>query len=125
MPLMAQDCPAKADCCPKHPGCFGMMHRPHGHRPELTDEQKAEMKAKFEARRAEMLARFDADKDGKLSCEEPMTGMQCHLWESRGIRHGELRSSLLRRKILILLSFCVRQRFRPQQLHSAVHIPED
>ena len=70
MPLMAQDCPAKADCCPKHPGCFGMMHRPHGHRPELTDEQKAEMKAKFEARRAEMLARFDADKDGKLSCEE-------------------------------------------------------
>ena len=70
MPLMAQDCPAKADCCPKHPGCFGMMHRPHGPRPELTDEQKAEMKAKFEARHAEMLARFDADKDGKLSCEE-------------------------------------------------------
>ena len=74
MPLMAQDCPAKADCCPKHPGCFGMMHRPHGPRPELTDEQKAEMKAKFEARHAEMKAKFmekfDTDKDGQLSDAE-------------------------------------------------------
>ena len=70
MPLMAQDCPQKPECAPQHPCCFGKMHRPHGPRPELTEEQKAEMKAKFEARRAEMLAKFDADKDGKLSEDE-------------------------------------------------------
>ena len=67
MPLMAQDCPQKPECAPKKPCCM-KMHR--GHRPQLTEEQKAEMKAKFEARRAEMLAKFDADKDGKLSCDE-------------------------------------------------------
>ncbi|MEE1265755.1 MAG: hypothetical protein UHH87_05660 [Akkermansia sp.] len=48
--------------------------RPHGPRPELSEEQKAEMKAKFEARRAEMKAKFmekfDADKDGQLSDAE-------------------------------------------------------
>ncbi|MBQ8375695.1 MAG: hypothetical protein IJX33_01415 [Akkermansia sp.] len=70
MPLMAQECPQKPECAPQHPCCFGKMHRPHGPRPELTEEQKAEMKAKFEARRAEMLAKFDADKDGKLSEDE-------------------------------------------------------
>ncbi len=71
MPVMAQNCcPDKPECGPKHPCCFGKMHRPHGPRPQLSEEQKAEMKAKFEARRAEMLAKFDADKDGKLSCEE-------------------------------------------------------
>ena len=70
MPLMAQDCPDKPACGPKHPCCFGKMHRPHGPRPELSEEQKAEMKAKFEERKAEVLAKFDADKDGKLSCEE-------------------------------------------------------
>ncbi len=66
MPLMAQECPAKAECAPKQPGCC----RPCCSRPELTEEQKAEMKAKFEARKAEMLAKFDADKDDKLSCDE-------------------------------------------------------
>ena len=70
MPLMAQECPQKPECAPQHPCCFGKMHRPHGPRPQLTEEQKAEMKAKFEARRAEMLAKFDSDKDGKLSCDE-------------------------------------------------------
>ena len=70
MPLMAQDCPQKPECAPQHPCCFGKMHRPHGPRPQLTEEQKAEMKARFEARRAEMLAKFDADKDGKLSEDE-------------------------------------------------------
>ena len=70
MPLMAQECPQKPECAPQHPCCFGKMHRPHGPRPQLTEEQKAEMKAKFEARRAEMLAKFDADKDGKLSEDE-------------------------------------------------------
>ena len=48
--------------------------RPHGPRPQLSEEQKAEMKAKFEARRAEMKAKFmekfDADKDGQLSDAE-------------------------------------------------------
>lgn len=56
---------------PKGPRCCGKKGpRPHGPRPELSEEQKAEMKAKFEARKAEMLAKYDADKDGKLSCEE-------------------------------------------------------
>ena len=56
--------------------CCGMKgpRRPHGPRPELSEEQKAEMKAKFEARRAEMKAKFmekfDADKDGQLSDAE-------------------------------------------------------
>ena len=70
LPVLAQDCPDKPACCPKHPACFGKMHRPHGPRPQLSEEQKAEMKAKFEARKAEVLAKFDADKDGKLSKEE-------------------------------------------------------
>mgnify|MGYP003288862431 CR=1 FL=1 len=52
---------------PKGPRCCKCCH---GKRPELSEEQKAEMKAKFEARKAEMLAKYDADKDGKLSCEE-------------------------------------------------------
>ena len=71
MPIMAQDCPQKPECAPKKPCCM-KMHR--GHRPQLTEEQKAEMKAKFEARQAEMKAKFmekfDADKDGQLSDEE-------------------------------------------------------
>ena len=75
MPVMAQDCcPDKPECGPKHLGCFHKMHHPHGPRPQLSEEQKAEMKAKFEARRAEMKAKFmekfDADKDGKLSDAE-------------------------------------------------------
>ena len=72
MPLMAQDCPQKPECAPVKPCC--KMHCPHGPRPELTEEQKAEMKAKFEARKAafeaKMLEKFDADKDGKLSDAE-------------------------------------------------------
>ena len=40
----------------------------------LTEEQKAEMKAKFEARKAEMKAKFmekfDANKDGQLDDAE-------------------------------------------------------
>ena len=72
MPLMAQDCPKMPECGPAKPCC--KMHRPHGPRPELTEEQKAEMKAKFEARKAEMKAKFmekfDTDKDGKISDAE-------------------------------------------------------
>ena len=68
LPVLAQECPDKPECGPKHPCCFGKMHRCH--HPELSEAQKAEMKARFEARHAEMLARFDADKDGQLSCEE-------------------------------------------------------
>ena len=71
MPIMAQDCPQKPECAPKKPCCM-KMHR--GHRPQLTEEQKAEMKAKFEARQAEMKAKFmekfDTDKDGKISDAE-------------------------------------------------------
>ena len=37
--------------------------RPHGPRPQLTEEQKAEMKAKF-------MEKFDTDKDGKISDAE-------------------------------------------------------
>ena len=51
-------------CCRHH----------RGQRPQLSEEQKAEMKAKFEAHKAEMKARFmekfDADKDGQLSDAE-------------------------------------------------------
>lgn len=60
MPLMAQDCPQKPECAPKKPCCM-KMHR--GHRPQLTEEQKAEMKAKF-------MEKFDADKDGQISDAE-------------------------------------------------------
>ena len=71
MPIMAQDCPQKPECAPQKPCCM-KMHR--GHRPQLTEEQKAEMKAKFEARQAEMKAKFmekfDTNKDGQLSDEE-------------------------------------------------------
>ena len=70
MPLMAQDCPQKPECAPQHPCCFGKMHRPHGPRPQLTEEQKAEMKAKFEARKAKFMEKFDTDKDGKISDAE-------------------------------------------------------
>ncbi len=181
MPLMAQECPDKPACCPKHPCCFGKMHRPQlteeqkaamkakfmerfdtdkdgqisdaekeaikaqfearhaerkarfmekfdtdkdgqisdaekeaikaefgkcgprrhgkcgrkgphhgkccGPRPELSDEQKAAMKAKFEARRAEMLAKFDADKDGKLSCDERKA--------AREARHAERKARFM------------------------------
>ena len=48
MPVMAQECPDMRACGPKHPACFGKMHRPHGPRPQLSEEQKAEMKAKFQ-----------------------------------------------------------------------------
>lgn len=65
LPVMAQDCPDKPECAPRHHYCFGKMHRP-----QLTEEQKAEMKAKFEARKAEMLAKFDTNKDGQLSDDE-------------------------------------------------------
>ncbi len=60
MPLMAQDCPQKPECAPKKPCCM-KMHR--GHRPQLTEEQKAEMKAKF-------MEKFDTDKDGQISDAE-------------------------------------------------------
>ena len=60
MPIMAQDCPQKPECAPKKPCCM-KMHR--GHRPQLTEEQKAEMKAKF-------MEKFDTNKDGQLSDEE-------------------------------------------------------
>ena len=60
MPIMAQDCPQKPECAPKKPCCM-KMHR--GQRPQLTEEQKAEMKAKF-------MEKFDADKDGQISDAE-------------------------------------------------------
>ena len=36
----------------------------------LTEEQKAEMKAKFEARKAKFMEKFDTDKDGQISDAE-------------------------------------------------------
>ena len=73
LPVMAQECPQKPECADKKP-CCRKMCRPNGPRPELTEEQKAEMKAKFEARKAEMKAKFmekfDADKDGQISDAE-------------------------------------------------------
>ena len=57
MPLMAQECPQKPCCAPKKPCCMKM------HRPQLTEEQKAEMKAKF-------MEKFDTDKDGQISDAE-------------------------------------------------------
>ncbi len=74
MPLMAQDFPQKPECAP-----------------QLTEEQKAEMLAKFDAdkdgqlsdeerkaardarkaeRKDKFMEKFDADKDGQLSDEE-------------------------------------------------------
>ena len=46
---------------PRRPGCGKKGQRPQ--RPQLTEEQKAEMKAKF-------MENFDADKDGKISDAE-------------------------------------------------------
>jgi hypothetical protein len=64
-------CGAKRARRPHGPRCGAM---PQGPRPQLSEEQKAEMKAKFEARVAEMKAKimekFDADKDGQLSDAE-------------------------------------------------------
>ena len=60
MPLMAQECPQKPECADKKPCCRKMV-RPA--RPQLTEEQKAEMKAKF-------MEKFDADKDGQISDAE-------------------------------------------------------
>ena len=57
MPLMAQECPQKPCCAPQKPCCVKMQ------RPQLTEEQKAEMKAKF-------MEKFDADKDGQISDAE-------------------------------------------------------
>ena len=65
MPIMAQECPKKPCCAPKKPCCMKMMQRP-----QLTEEQKAEMKAKFEARKAQFMEKFDTDKDGKISDAE-------------------------------------------------------
>ena len=57
MPLVAQECPQKPCCAPQKPCCMKMQ------RPQLTEEQKAEMKAKF-------MEKFDADKDGQISDAE-------------------------------------------------------
>ena len=70
MPLMAQEAaPQMPEGAPQMPAAPQMpeaapqMVMPHGPRPELTEEQKAEMKAKF-------MEKFDADKDGQLSDAE-------------------------------------------------------
>ena len=60
LPVMAQDAPQKPECASQKPCCRKMV-RPA--RPQLTEEQKAEMKAKF-------MEKFDADKDGQLSDAE-------------------------------------------------------
>ena len=52
MPIMAQECPQMPEAAPQMPAAPQMV-MPHGPRPQLTEEQKAEMKAKFEARKAE------------------------------------------------------------------------
>ena len=49
MPLMAQERPDM----PEFPGKFDKMARPVGPRPELSEAQRAEMKARFEARKGE------------------------------------------------------------------------
>lgn len=64
MPLMAQDCPENTAEGARQ----ARMHKMQ--RGGMSDEQKAERKAKFEARKAEMLSKYDTDKDGKLSAEE-------------------------------------------------------
>ena len=58
MPLLAQECPKMPECGKARPCCAKKMNRP-----QLSEEQKAEMKAKFEARKAEMHKR-------KLELEE-------------------------------------------------------
>ena len=58
MPIMAQECPKMPEGAPKKPCCMKKMQRP-----QLSEEKKAEMKAKF-------MEKFDADKDGKLSDAE-------------------------------------------------------
>ena len=58
MPLLAQECPKMPECGKARPCCAKKMNRP-----QLSEEQKAEMKAKF-------MEKFDADKDGQLSDAE-------------------------------------------------------
>ena len=48
---------------PRRPGCGCGKKGQRPQRPQLTEEQKAEMKAKF-------MEKFDADKDGKISDAE-------------------------------------------------------
>ena len=48
---------------PRRPGCGCGKKGQRPQRPQLTEEQKAEMKAKF-------MENFDADKDGKISDAE-------------------------------------------------------
>ena len=60
LPVMAQDAPQKPECASQKPCCRKMVRSA---RPQLTEEQKAEMKAKF-------MEKFDADKDGKISDAE-------------------------------------------------------
>ena len=57
MPIMAQECP-KMPCFAGPKPCCKKMQRP-----QLSEEKKAEMKAKF-------MEKFDADKDGQLSDAE-------------------------------------------------------
>lgn len=70
MPVMAQECPDMPADAAGQPAFGGKMKRARGQRRQLTEEQKAEMKAKFEARRAEMFAKYDTNKDGRLDENE-------------------------------------------------------
>ena len=46
MPIMAQECPQMPEAAPQMPSAPQMV-MPHGPRPQLTEEQKAEMRARF------------------------------------------------------------------------------
>lgn len=89
MPLFAQEAapeaaapaPApEAAAAPEagQPGCGCRRH--HGQRPELTEEQKAEF-------RARMLEKFDANKDGQLD-EQEKEAMRAARRDHRGQRPG-------------------------------------
>lgn len=47
-----------------------------GERSRLTPEQREEMRAKMEQRRAELIAKYDRDGDGELSPEERRAAME-------------------------------------------------
>ena len=88
MPLFAQEAapeaaapaPAPEAAAAPEAGQPGCGRRHHGQRPELTEEQKAEF-------RARMLEKFDTNKDGQLD-EQEKEAMRAARRDHRGQRPG-------------------------------------
>ena len=70
MPVMAQDAPQNPEVAPQQPAAAPEMVRVEIVRPQLTEEQKAQFEAKKAEMKAKFMEKFDADKDGKISDAE-------------------------------------------------------